>query len=200
MKIPKNMTEEQVMEVITLIISQISGKFKFGVYGIEDIRQEAFLLAIEALEKYDGERKLENFLRVHIRNRLNNLKRNKHARYEPPCKSCPFFNRALPNGCSAYDEKTDCDLWAKWLLKFQKRERFVNPIDIGLVSLEGGDNQVYEKTWRVELIELIRLELPAELAGDFLRFLDGVKLNKARRTKLFEGIGKIIEGSSYGQV
>ena len=77
MKIPNGMTEQQVIETINKVISRYIYKFRFGYYESEDIRQEAFIIAMEALERYDEKRPLENFLAVHVKNRLSNFKRDK---------------------------------------------------------------------------------------------------------------------------
>lgn len=75
MRIPEGMTEESVFKVIDKVCTKFD-KFKFSIYSAEDIRQEAFILCVEALERYT-EGPLENFLSVHVRNRLINLRRNK---------------------------------------------------------------------------------------------------------------------------
>ena len=74
------MTKSEVLEVINRICDRYAYKFKFGYYEPDDIRQEAFIIAVEALERYDESRPLENFLAVHVKNRLNNFKRDRYYR------------------------------------------------------------------------------------------------------------------------
>lgn len=76
MKVPKNMTEEQVLSQITLVVDRISPKYTFNGYDVNDIKQEAFIMCIEALDRYDSKRPLENFLSVHLSNRLKNFVRD----------------------------------------------------------------------------------------------------------------------------
>lgn len=76
MKVPKNMTEEQVIAQITLVVDRISPKYTFNGYELNDIKQEAFIMCIEALDRYDAKRPLENFLSVHLSNRLKNFVRD----------------------------------------------------------------------------------------------------------------------------
>jgi len=76
MKIPKGMTEQQVIETITKVADRQAAKFRFGYYEVEDMRQEAFIIAMDALDRYDEKRPLENFLAVHVNNRLKNFKRD----------------------------------------------------------------------------------------------------------------------------
>ena len=80
MKIPKGMTESEVLEIINKICDRYAYKFKFGYFEPEDIRQEAFIIAVDALDRYEEGRPLENFLAVHVKNRLNNFKRDKYYR------------------------------------------------------------------------------------------------------------------------
>lgn len=78
MKIPKNMTEQQVIDQINIVINRIAPKYSFGTYGIDDIKQESFIICMDALERYDQKRPLENFLSVHLSNRLKNFIRDNY--------------------------------------------------------------------------------------------------------------------------
>ena len=80
MKIPKGMTEAEVLAVINKICDRYAYKFQFGYFEPDDIRQEAFIIAVDALNRYEEGRPLENFLAVHVKNRLNNFKRDKYYR------------------------------------------------------------------------------------------------------------------------
>jgi RNA polymerase sigma factor (sigma-70 family) len=76
MKIPKNMTEQQVIDQINIVVNRISSRYTFHGYEVEDIKQEAFIICMDALERYDPSRPLENFLSVHLSNRLKNFVRD----------------------------------------------------------------------------------------------------------------------------
>lgn len=78
MKIPKNMKEEEVINVIENVINKIAPKYTFKDYDLDDIKQESFIICIDALNRYDGKRPLENFLSVHLSNRLKNFIRDNH--------------------------------------------------------------------------------------------------------------------------
>lgn len=78
MKIPSNMTEDEVMNTIMLVINRTSPKYTFYGYGVDDIKQEAFIICMDALERYQEGRPLENFLAVHLSNRLKNFVRDNH--------------------------------------------------------------------------------------------------------------------------
>ena len=67
------MTEQEVLIVIEKIANRYCHKFKFGYFTAEDIKQEAFIIAVDALDRYDERRPLENFLSAHVKNRLINF-------------------------------------------------------------------------------------------------------------------------------
>tara|TARA_R110000824_G_scaffold55629_8_gene153077 strand:- start:1702 stop:2196 length:495 start_codon:yes stop_codon:yes gene_type:complete len=76
MKIPPNMTEEEVLQEITVVVNRIAPKYTFYGYDANDMKQEAFIMCIDAMERYDYNRPLENFLSVHLSNRLKNFVRD----------------------------------------------------------------------------------------------------------------------------
>ena len=78
MKIPKKMTEEEVIKQINTVVNRIASKYTFYGYEVDDIKQEAFIICMDALERYDNKRPLENFLSVHLSNRLKNFIRDNY--------------------------------------------------------------------------------------------------------------------------
>lgn len=79
MKIPSNMTEEELVAQINKVIDRISPKYTFYGYDINDIKQESFIICLDALDRYDETRPLENFLSVHLSNRLKNFVRDNYS-------------------------------------------------------------------------------------------------------------------------
>ena len=78
MKIPEGMTEEQVMAQFKIVIDRIAPRYTFYGWVVDDIKQEAYIECMEALERYDGKRPLENFLSYNLANRLKNVIRKHH--------------------------------------------------------------------------------------------------------------------------
>ena len=78
MKIPSNMTEEEVISVIQRVCERSAPRYTFYGYEVKDIIQEANIICIEALERYDEKRPLENFLASNLSNRLKNFVRDNH--------------------------------------------------------------------------------------------------------------------------
>ena len=78
MIIPKGMTKEEVLSTIELIVGRIAPRYTFNGYEVDDIKQESFIICMDALNRYDGRRPLENFLSVHLSNRLKNFIRDNY--------------------------------------------------------------------------------------------------------------------------
>lgn len=78
MLIPQGMTEEEVMGTIELVIGRMAARYKFYGFEVEDIEQEAFILCMDALTRYNPKMPLENFLASHLSKRLKNLIRDNH--------------------------------------------------------------------------------------------------------------------------
>lgn len=78
MKIPDNMTTEDTIQQINIVVNRISPRYVFGSYTLDDIKQEAFIICMDALNRYDNQRSLENFLSVHLSNRLKNFVRDNY--------------------------------------------------------------------------------------------------------------------------
>ena len=49
MKIPKGMTEQEVIDQIEVVCNRIAAKYTFYGYTADDIKQEAFIICMEAL-------------------------------------------------------------------------------------------------------------------------------------------------------
>ena len=49
MQVPKGLTEEEVLEIISRAVAYLAPSFKFGYFDIEDMKQEGTIFSIEAL-------------------------------------------------------------------------------------------------------------------------------------------------------
>jgi DNA-directed RNA polymerase specialized sigma24 family protein len=165
MKIPKNMTEEQVVSTISKISSRLASKYTFPNYEADDISQEAFIIGMEALDRYDGVRPLENFLSIHIKNRLNNFKRDNYYRQdEGKAEEIQQGKKKLLDASSLEDMRT---------FIFHKEA-----------------SQSLEER---ELLEYIDSYIPANMRGDYLRFKNEQTLTKTKRAHLLTELRAILE-------
>lgn len=106
----------------------LAKKFRFSYYDEDDIGQEAFIMAMEAIERWDRIRPLGGFLYVHIYKRLCNLKRAKYERRTLPCESCPI--KAWVNKeCTAFLNKNDCNLYDNWEKRNVIKKSLASPSD-----------------------------------------------------------------------
>jgi len=159
------MTEEQVVSIIYKISSRLATKFTFPNYEADDITQEAFIIGMEAMNRYDEMRPLENFLSVHIKNRLKNFKRDNY--YRPDEGKAEKIQQGK-----------------KKLLDAQS----VDTMREFLISSEVSDNLEQR-----ELVEYIDINLPAQMRSDYLRFMNDQPLSKTKKANLIAELKIILE-------
>ena len=199
LNLPPGMTEDKFVEIVNNISNQLCDKFKFGYFEREDIKQECFIEAIDALDRYDTNRPLPNFLYSHIRNRLCNLKRNKYFRLEKPCDKCPLNAYiAAEDKCTAYENKDDCRLYAVWLKKNSTKQNIMNPIGISCINDEHehrmkAKHDISKDIASSEVLNLIDNSISINMRKYWLQQRAGIKLTKKYYGMLMEEIHQILE-------
>lgn len=195
--IPPNLTESEVLVVIKKVANRLARRFRFGYHDLDDMRQQAMLFAWEGMRNYDGERPLENFLTIHVRNRLFNFKRDKYHRPGNPCENCGNLVEEK-DICRKFPDKNECENYGRWLKRNSSKKNIMNPIGIDIVD------DTHERNFHLslniisdisysELVELIDRELPANLRSLYLRLKYGGKLTKIQREKITVEIREILE-------
>lgn len=175
------MTEIEVVAVIEKIAKRLAPKYVFGFFEREDIVQEAIIMGLDALDRYDESRPLENFLSVHISNRLKSFLRDNYYRQKPLC-SC---------------DKQDCEICVSKLKRIEAQKNIMAPIDLDSVcdeqeqSMRYGDS-LYKGLEIKEIRELINKYLPLEYRIDFKKLCEGISIPKPRRDKIKEIIEEIL--------
>lgn len=159
------MTEEQVVSTISKISSRLASKYTFPNYEADDISQEAFIIGMEALDRYDGVRPLENFLSIHIKNRLNNFKRDHYYRQDEGNAEQIQQNKKKLLDAGSIDEIRN------------------------FILAQNVSDNVEER----ELIDYIDLRLPANMRSDYLRFKNDQNLTKTKRNQLVACLKEIVE-------
>lgn len=200
MYIPPGMTEEQVMAAIEKVVSSLAAKFRFGYHETEDMKQEARLAAIKLmnLKKYDTSRPLENLMYSHVRNRLLNFKRDNYKRTEPPCISCPFYDKLCKkstNQCAEFLDKLDCKKFFNWKKRNDAKAGLMHPVDISSIFDEklSAKSSLMKEIELKEIISIIQAGLPAYVLPLWEKAKNGEKLRKSEREKLQRHIMKILE-------
>lgn len=191
MKIPPGMTEADVLEAIEKAVNALASSFTFGIYDIDDIKQQGRLYALLVLEdeKYDPSRPLPNFLYAHIRNRLINLKRDKLHRNDPPCRQC-----ATGDFCTA---EGPCKKFQDWRRRNTAKANLQRPLDLNHLSDDKEnrtriDDSVSEDVALAEMLRMIDEQLPVELRPYYLQMRAGVSIPKAKREQVNSAIKEIV--------
>ena len=170
MEIPEGMDEDYVINTISSIAKKIAHKYVFASYQSEDIEQEAFLIGMECLSRYDQARPLENFLYTHMNNRLKNFKRDNYYRHDHG------------NAQKAQDRKKSIlePLSFEYLYTLHDKEEVVN--------------QAHFK----EMLDLIDEKLPHNMRKDYLKLKANSFLLKKRKADIIAAIRDILESRFEG--
>lgn len=195
MRVPTNMTEKQVLQAIDKVVNILGPSFTFGYFDVDDIKQQGRLFAIQAMEKYDEGRPLENFLYSHVKNRLINFKRDKYRRNDPPCQLC---HNAIA-GKTPHEDGQYCDKYLSWRKRNLSKQNIMNPLDITNISDEKEsrtrmESSVLEDVETTEILGIIRERLPIELMSTFLQMKDGVSVPKPKRLEVERAVLAILKG------
>jgi DNA-directed RNA polymerase specialized sigma24 family protein len=137
--------ETEFVTTVECISSHLAATFRFGYYTYQDIKQESYILALHALDKWDRKRSLYTFLYTHVRNRLCNIKRDKYERRNPPCENCPISAYCSTSGCLAYDDMRDCPWYHRWLLRNESKKSLMSPSNIDNVYLDSKHGKSHNK-------------------------------------------------------
>jgi DNA-directed RNA polymerase specialized sigma subunit len=170
MKIPKGMTEAEVIQVINKVVERQAAKFRFGYYEIEDMQQEAFIIAMDALERYDEKRPLENFLAVHVNNRLKNFKRDNFYRMNNEKHESKKLIMDPININRVRDEKEN---------NMRVNDEFIEVLETK------------------EIVDIIDKYLEINMREDYLKMINNVYVPKPRREQIKEAILTIMR--EHGQ-
>lgn len=166
MENPPGMSDDEVTAMILKVAHKLAPKYVFASYTIEDIEQEAFIIALDALTRYDEDKPLENFLYTHVSNRLKNFKRDNYYRQD--------------HGTAQQIQ--------------DRKKNLHEPLDIDcLYSVSSKDNTVTDAHIR-EVTELIDKKLPSNLRRDYLKLRNNSFLPKSRKAHVIQVIEDIING------
>lgn len=167
MKIPKGMTEQQVIDQIKIVCDRISPRYTFYGYTVDDIKQEAFIICMEALNRYDEARPLENFLSVNLSNRLKNFVRDNH-----------FIG----------DENVDRQkVYQPAQLDYED----------SIVDEDGKFSSSYESIEYGDMASILDKNLPANVRMDYLKMINDIYITKQRRQEIIDIINAILEEYGY---
>ena len=197
MNLPANVSEADFLTAVDKIANLLASSFTFGFYTVEDIKQQARLFAIQAMDRYDPARPLDNFLYTHIKNRLINFRRDNFRRNDPPCQLC----HASLNGDTPHEDKQYCEKYQMWLKRNFTKQNIINPLDLSNICDEHEPNtrvesNVVEQLEREELLALIDMKLSVELRQVYLQMQAGESVPKAKREQVERAVLDILRENS----
>lgn len=187
------MTDEEY-QVVEQVANTIAPNFTFGYYEAEDIKQEIWIMCLEALPKFDKNRgaSLKTFLLVHCKNRLISLKRNKTSRIVLPClDKCPHWDDELQE-CSKYRKRSNCKDYSKWQSTINDKNKI-----FALMELD--DTEAYYETdilediHKDELLSYIDENIPAKYRNNYLQFIEGGKLSTYSKNVIRDLVKRLAE-------
>lgn len=157
-------TKEQ-QETILRVIDRIAPRYVFGYYELDDIKQESYIICLEALSKYDKSRPFENFISKHLSNRLKTLIRDKYSRSKIESEK---HNRLNQNKKNLMDLKS------------------------GEGQNKICEEDILERMSTNEAIEILMRELPPSMRNNFYRLANGVSIQSSKKNALFEKVKEIL--------
>jgi len=190
------------MDIIDRIVKMLGKKYKFGYYDLEDMMQEGRMLALKAIETYDEERPLENFLSVYIKNRFINLKRDKYFRATIPCVTCPFYDlhcKVSTNQCAEFTDKMECERYAYWYKVNRAKQNLIDSIDIDSVDHDNEKSttmyaRLDEHFEGKQLRDYIEANISIEFRADYLKMMSNADARKSHQARVPKARAKLVRG------
>lgn len=167
MKTPEGMTEDDVIKTMERVINRIAPKYTFYGYTVDDIKQESYIICIDALSRYDTSRPLENFLSVNLSNRLKNFIRDNYFMSDSDNERIRVMQPAQLN-----HENTIIDEAEKYSINESE-------IDYNHLS------------------NLINNNLPASMRMDYLKIINDVYVTKSRKEEVIIRVQEILLEAGY---
>lgn len=167
MKVPEGMTEQQVIDQIQVVVDRIAPKYTFHGYTIDDIKQESFIICLEALNRYDPTRPLENFLSVNLSNRLKTFVRDNYF----TAQTSESRKRLVQPAQLEYEDSL-IDEDEKFGMSYEQ---------LDLQGMAGAIDQY----------------MPANVRMDYLKLINDVYVSKQRREEVIGIVKQILEEHGY---
>lgn len=195
MKLPPGVSEQQVLDAIENAVKILAPSFTFGIYDIEDVKQEARLEGWRVIGRYDATRPLDNFIYTCIRNRLIRLKRDKLRRNDPPCQVC----HQSTGHRSQHEDGQFCPRYLAWRKRNEAKASLMRPLDLDHVSdAARRESEVAQEAGVNEMLALIDRHLDVDLRADYLRMRAGKSVAKARRMAVEAAVREILSDALTG--
>lgn len=174
----------EVHDALAEVARVLGGKLAFGAWAPDDIAGEVWAEGLEVLsvpDRYDPTRPIGNFLYVHCKRRIHNLKRKHHYRAARPCKCCsPDSPPVEP-----------CERFVVWKRLNESRYNLSRPVEEIAEPLAPGTSVLDEVIAR-EMVEVLARDLPEPFKGDFRRALAGERFQGDRLHALQDEVAHLL--------
>jgi len=195
MKIPKGLTESEVLDIINRTVNYLAPGFQFGYFDSEDMKQEGTIFCLEALDSFNFDKSAQEevsdalftFLRTHVRWRFLNMRRKQLRRVEPPICYCELCK-------SNSDNRMDCKKYEKWVQRNNAKKNLMEPFNVQDIYTMDVSNthDIENELFSRDVFEILNEHIPVSFRADYRRFIEGVSLPKAKREKLIKQIKDIL--------
>lgn len=155
----------QQQEIILKVIDRIAPKYTFGYYELDDIKQESYIICLEAIEKYDKSRPFENFISKHLSNRLKTLIRDKYSRSNIESEKHEKLNQSKKNLMDLKSTNGSYKIY---------------------------EEDIIDRMSTSEAIETLMEKLPPSMRNNFYRLANGVSIQSSKKAALFDKVKEIL--------
>jgi DNA-directed RNA polymerase specialized sigma subunit len=152
-------------EIILKVIDRIAPRYTFGYYELDDIKQESYIICLEAIEKYDNSRPFENFISKHLSNRLKTLIRDKYSRSNIESEKHEKLNQSKKN-----------------LMDLKSVDG----------SYKIYEDDIIERMSTSEAMDMLMQELSPSMRNNFYRLANGVSIQSSKKQALFDKVKEIL--------
>lgn len=185
MHVPEEFEKEEIIDIVNDILDYLAPNFTFGYFDDDDMKQEGFIFAMEALPRFNAGYgcSLKTFLSRHITNRFLNMVRNKLYRYTPPCFDCKHYR---DNNCKKYERQQYCSKWHRWNYRNESKKSLM---EFSNGKSANDEEETFEHDIPSlidgkELLNYVSKRIKLSDRADFCRFIEGAKLPKSRKREI----------------
>lgn len=160
--------DQETLNIITEIAELVSSSNWIRGFDREDIKQEAIIIGMQGIEKYNKKTPLKQFLYTHIKHRLCSLRRKHYTRNICSCGKCVRCKN-----------KAD-------------KQRINHAASLEDINENLFAYSVSSEFDTKELFEIIDLHLPAKYRDDYLKLINQVSIPSYKKKEVIKIVKEII--------
>lgn len=148
---------------------------------------------MERIGEFDEEHgKLENFLRVVVKNRLINRFKDITKSVKSPCPKCPYYDKGgSPSDCAMYgDDRHLCDKWNTYQITVDSRNSLLNAMEPQIERYDFDAN--LDRLSDLEIQDKVYNLITDEYKRDFKQILNGETISKQKLKRLRKEVERVL--------